>query len=171
MALPFSQSMRSLQAERGLPVTAGLIIGLFFLLLWSGWFFLAPVTRYTNGTFVGLTREGRVVADFPLEALPTIHQGQAAYIRLQPANLDLNENEADTQQRSAGAIPAIVADIIDILPEHARVTVEPQIYSSLLEGPAIGEVAIEIERVSPATLVARASGQYIDTPSLSLSPQ
>jgi hypothetical protein len=34
-----------------------------------------------------------------------------------------------------------------------------------------GRVEVEVEHLSPATLVMRASGQFLDTPPVSLSPQ
>jgi len=173
MALPFSQSTRSLQADRGTSSLVGLAIALIVLLLWALWLFGASITRYETGTIVGISREGRIVAQFSAETANQIQQGQNAYIRLQSMNV--GSAFPATSQQSGGAVPAVVANILlPISDDSFQVTLSPQddIRAFMASGqPLVGEVAVEVERVSPALLIAHASGQFIDLPSLSVSPQ
>ena len=168
MAIPFAQSMRSLHADRGTPSLAGLGIAIVLLAAWSVWFFWAPITRYETGTIVRTTRDGNVVAEFPAQALDAIAQGQTAYIRLHGALAS-----------QVGAIPALVASVIGPTSNtlntdtfQVSLFVQWDAVSAAIPAPEfVGEVEVEVESVSPATLVARASGQFVDTPSVSFSPQ
>ncbi len=169
MAIPFAQSMRSLHADRGTPSLAGLGIAIVLLAAWSAWFFWAPITRYETGTIVRTTRDGNVVAEFPAQALGAIAQGQTAYIRLH-----------DTLASQVGAIPALVSRITDPTSTplnndafQASLFVQWDPVSAAISVHELvgGAVEVEVESVSPATLVARASGQFVDTSSVSFSPQ
>lgn len=166
MALPFAQSMRSLQADRGISTTLGLATALIFILLWIAWFLWAPIARYETGSLIGVTRDGRVVALFSRGAWGELEQGQAAYVRLQP------QLERTDDHQSVETIPALVANILsDASDEPFQVSFTLLAYTPLLEGPFSGEVVVEVEQLSPATLVGRASSQFLDTPALSFSPQ
>jgi hypothetical protein len=171
MTIPFSQSMRSLQVDRGTSSRVGLVAALILLLLWAIWFFWAPITRYETGTIARIDRDGRVIATFPATALTHIWQGQRAYIR--PQGVPVDERRP---------IPAVVANLLDpIAGADFQVSFSIQwdaidtVSARLLEQAPAGEVVVEVERVSPATLVARASGQFLapgDTSgTISLSPQ
>jgi hypothetical protein len=164
MAIPFSQSLRALQADRGSSAQIGLSLALILLLVWSTWFFWAPIARYESGTIAGMTRDARVVAAFPTHVLEDIRPGQRAYLRPQGAIGD-----------AMGAIPAVVADI-DGTTAGNQIRVSFHVHweaapAGLSDSDLDGQVEVEVERVSPATLVARASGQFLDTPAVSLSPQ
>lgn len=159
--------MHSLQAERGISalIWLGLALGLFSL--WSAWFFWAPITRYETGALVDTTRDGRLVAEFPARAYDAIWQGQVAYIRPHPMH--------GTEQIVPVSFSAVVANILQPpSDDHFQITLslEPADNVEMLFAPNLtGEVVVEVEQVSPARLVARASGQFLDTPSLSFSPQ
>lgn len=168
MAIPFSQSTRALSADRGIPSIIGLIIAIALCTIWAAWFFYAPITRYATGTIVGATREGNIIAEFAAQELESIRPGQSAYIRLHGSEDSLT-----------GSILGMVSRII----EPASSQLSKDSFSVLLfaQGDVAaaeiearefaGVVEIEVETVSPAMLVARASGQFVDTPSLSLGPQ
>jgi hypothetical protein len=79
-------------------------------------------------------------------------------------------------------IPAVVANLLDpIAGTDFQVSFSIQwsaidaASTRLLEQAPAGEVVVEVERVSPATLVARASGQFLapgnSSGTISLSPQ
>ena len=175
MALPFSQSMRSLQAERGTPASVWLGVALTLFLLWSAWFFWAPITRYERGVLVGTTRDGRLVAEFPSRAYEAIWQGQDAYIRPRPLDEAQMAAGAPTPlQGTNSAIPAVVANILGPPVDglfRVSFSIQPTADTvALFAQNLAGEVAVEVERASPARLVARASGQLVDSPALSFSP-
>lgn len=184
MALPFSQSMRSLQADRGIPALVWLGVALTLFLLWIAWFFWAPITQYESGRLVGTTRDGRPVAEFPSSAYAAIRQGQDAYIRPHPlddmANTEdmgdtgLTTGAARPLQVTTAAIPAVVANILGPPSDgffRVSFSIQPTAATvALLEQNLAGEVAVEVEHASPAQLVARASGQLVDSPALSFSP-
>jgi len=159
-----------------MPALVGLGIVVVLLLLWIAWFLWAPITQYEVGTLVGTTREGRLVAEFPSHAFEAIWQGQAAYIH--PLSIEDAQTAVDGSsplQNTPVAIPAVVANILGPpANEHFRVSlsIRPNAdTAALLDNSLTGEVTVEVEQVSPAELVARASGQFINSPTLSFSPQ
>lgn len=164
MSIPFSRSMRSLNTDSFRPSLVGLFFAIVLLTAWAAWFFLARVTLYEISQTARVTKEGMVVADFPPEALGRIRPGQPALLRF---GGDVGDQ--------AGTIPAIVANVTNQARE-GRVRVELfALVDAAFPGPLqeglTGQVEIEVEHVSPATLVVRASGQFLDTPPISLSPQ
>lgn len=168
--------MRSLQTDRGIPALIWLTVALVLFLLWIAWFFWAPITRYETGTIVGTTRDGRLVAEFPSRAYEAIWQGQAAYIRPYASDNAQTAGSAPASlQNTAVAIPAVVANILGPPNEHyfrVSLSIQPDAQTTVLFQQIIpSEVAVEVAQLSPAKLVARASGQLVDSPSLSLSPQ
>ncbi|MCB0100023.1 MAG: hypothetical protein KDE46_30030 [Caldilineaceae bacterium] len=173
MALPFSQSMRSLQADRGMGTFIGLSIALLVFLLWTSWFLWAPISRYETGSLVAITGDGWIVAEFPARAWESIQQGQVAYIHITPQNASGNsQNGGGSTDNTAIIIPAIVANILGRpVNDRFQVTLAIQEYTPALERKFSGKVDVEVERVTPAILVARASGQLVDTPALSINPQ
>jgi len=164
MAIPFSQSMRSLQADRGYASLFGFGIAFVLFALWSVWFFLAPMTRYETGAIVETTRDSRVVAQFPAQAAQSVRSGQRA--RIHP-------NDAMTG--GVGMIPAVVASYVDSTPDNdlrfSFYVDWDAVPESLLAYDLSGEVAVDVERVSPATLVVRASNRLLDSSAASLNPQ
>ncbi|MEZ4663362.1 MAG: hypothetical protein R2911_37945 [Caldilineaceae bacterium] len=165
--------MRSLQADRGIGTLVGLGVALTLFLLWIIWFLWAPIARYETGVLVGITRDGWVVAEFPVAAWQSIQQGQTAFIRLDPTvAANSGQNGSSIPSQTVAAIPAIVANVLgQPTNDGFQVSFAVQEYTPALEGRIAGEVAVEIEQLTPALLVARASGQFVDTPALSLSPQ
>lgn len=164
MSIPFSRSMRSLKADSYRPSLAGLLVAMLLLIAWSGWFFLARITLQETGQIVSATGRGTVIAQFPVETLGRIHRGQSALLRLDAVTED-----------EAVPIPAIVLDVAkDTQEGQGQVEVFPLPEAAArmpLQDNLTGRVEIEVERLSPAALVVRASGQLIDTPPVSLSPR
>ena len=164
MAIPFSQSKRSLRSDRGYAVLIGMAFALGLLLLWSAWFLWAPVTRYASGSVVGTTRSGRILADFPSDATEHMRAGQNGYLR-----------PHDEIGELTGAIPVVVAEFIGPLDSGSiRVSFYvpwEALPPSLQPAALTGNIDVEVEAVSPARLVARAAGQYLDSPAISFSPQ
>jgi hypothetical protein len=164
MATPFSRTMRSLRSDSFRASLVGLFLGMLVLVLWLAWFFLARITVYETSQLATVSQAGETTADFPVTALGRILPGQSALVRL--------GGGANGVPQTA---PAIVMDVEDDT-AGGRVRVELYILempSDLVAGKAISnaQVDVEVEHVSPAVLVMRASGQFLNSPGLSLSPQ
>jgi len=171
MALPFNQSTRALQADRELAPLAIAASALVLMMLWLAWFVWAPVSLYEMGELVYVTRRGMVVASFPAQAADRLHPGQLAFLSVQDDTAPALP-PSSTQQ----TVTAIIMSV-DSAPSAAVIEV---VLSSLsAQWPALtlssgypisGSVAVEVEQVSPAQLLWRASGQGIDTSAVLLRP-
>jgi hypothetical protein len=164
VSIPFSRSMRSLYADDFRLSLLGILLAVILLLAWAAWFFLARITFYETGQIVSVNRDGTVIADFGPGALGRIQSGQSASLKFNDVSGDL-----------AQAIPSIVTDVASQVQEE-RVQVELYILGEAIalissQDNLTGQVEVKVERISPATLVMRASGLSIDSPSLSTSPQ
>lgn len=164
MAISFPQSTRALQSDRGRASLAGIIVALVFLVLWSGWFFLASITRYEEGRVVRTTRDDTVIAALPAAVALELHPGQTAFIRPQGA-----------AAADVASIPAIVADVIGVTADNQ---VEIALYvqwdvvpPSLWGQELVGTVSVAVAQRSPAMLVAHAAGQFIELPAVSVGPR
>jgi hypothetical protein len=161
VSIPFSRSMRSLNTDNYRPSLVGAVVGAVLLMAWVAWFFLARITIYETGQITSVTQAGQIVVDFPAEAHGRIQIGQSALLRFDGAVGD-----------QLGAVPAVVYEV-HTQGQDDPVQAELFALSSAvaLYDDLAGQAEIEIERPSPADLVLRASGQLIDTPPISLSPQ
>jgi hypothetical protein len=151
MAITFSRSMRSLQADRLRGLLVWLLMAMALVAAWAAWFFLAQVTLYEISQKASVTRTGSIVVDFPIKARDRIQSGQTANFR--------PKGTPDSQPIT---IPAVVMKVTP-LPQQDAVRVE-----LLLQGDDIppqagtsGQVEIEVEYVSPATLAVRAAQQFL----------
>jgi hypothetical protein len=155
--------MRSLNADSFRPSLIGLILAMILLTAWLAWFFLARIGLYEVSQTMQVTADGIVVADFSPESKDRIWPGQPALIHLDSPPEDL-----------PGTFPALVMDVTQ--PSQQQMQTELIALAApdkpiLLPQGLRGRVEVEVERVSPATLVVHATGQLLDTPSVSLSPQ
>ena len=155
MSISFSRSMRSLNADSLRPSLVGLIVAILLLTAWATWFFLAQITLYETGQIVDMTRDGTVVANFSPEAQGRIYQGQSALLRFDAAP----ENQTEP-------IPAIVTDVASAVQEdqhQVELFALPDAAAQIpLQNGLTGQVEVEIEHLSPATLVMRSSGQLLN---------
>lgn len=156
--------MRSLQADDFRLSLLGILIAVILLLAWAGWFFLARITFYETGQIVRVNRDGTIVADFGPGALGRLQRGQ-------PAQLTFDNVSGDLAQTS----PSIVIGVANQSQEN-RVQAELYILGdaialAYLYDDLTGQVEVEVERISPATLVLRAAGLSTDSPAVSHSPQ
>ncbi len=150
MSIAFSRSMRSLNADSFRPSFISLAMAIILLVAWLAWFFLGRVGFYETSQNIEATQEGTVVAYFPLDAQERIFPGQVAYLRFDGAG-----GETDV-------IPVTVFDII-AQPDQLRVQVEliplaDPTMPIVVPTEATSQVEIEIDRVSPATLVLQTAG-------------
>jgi hypothetical protein len=125
------------------------------------WFFLARVTLYENSTSLEIRPDGQVMAAFSEEGMRRIRQGQSVVVRLdQGANLPtvtIPGMVYDTQKQDGKVILLLFATD---LPEE------------LLSGNVTGRAEVEVEYVTPAQLLVRATGRYLDSSDqIPVSPQ
>ena len=159
MALSFSRSLRSLQQDSFGPTLAALIITSLLLMAWCAWFFLAKVTLYETSREFSVQRDGSLLVNFSPEALARLRPGQAATLRL--ANRVAPEGQT---------FPALVMDTPQTNDQTSQVELHVFSPEPLQPGQA-GQIQVEVEYVSPAVLVLRSAGQWVDDPKLTLSPQ
>ena len=162
MTMPFDHTVRSLRSDREWPAAVLLVAAALLLGLWVAWFVGAPLVRFESGSVIGVTRNGALIAAFPLAAQKTLQTGQLALVR--PA----------APASTTAAMPAWVA-AVQPSPEETQMLVELQPLSMARfdrnqeeSGGLVAEV--EVERISPAQWIWRASGQWIDTASVLLRP-
>jgi hypothetical protein len=150
MALSFSRSMRSLHSDSFRPSLVALSITIVLVLAWGAWLVLASVALYETSQDWQVTRDGSLIVRFPEETVARLHPGQ-------PATLTIPTGPNQPPQ----TLSAMVADIPSRTQNHlAPDTVKVALLSgSLPKDAASGELKIEVERVSPLTLLARASNQ------------
>lgn len=178
MPLPLDHSIRALQSDREWPALAILLSAGVLLVLWAFWFFAAPLARYETGTVVGMTRDRTYVANFPSTASAALLPGQMALLRWHDAG-DEQQAGAATGYGRMGGVAAMVM-LVDNSTVDGQISVElaplDELPADLSFGagptgsaPIVAEV--EVENLSPAQWVWRASGQWIDTPQVLLRPQ
>ena len=155
MSSPFSRTIRSLHADSFLSVLIGVFIALVILIAWGIWFFFAQVTLYEKSQSARITGE-IVVAEFPAQLLHNIQPTR-------PARLYLDG--AIGQQ--VGIISAVVTDVIN--PSQTEPTGQVKLFAFVdanspirLQKELTGQVEIEVEHLSPAQLVMRVSGLFVN---------
>ncbi len=145
--MPFSQTLRSLDADQVRFSIIGLIILLLLLVAWLVWFLLAPINLYETSRPVRLPLDEAVVIDFPADSLERIRPGQ-------PAMLHLDAQD----QQPATKLPAEVMDItlgdedqtqVWLLPDFD----DPFFTNAEVQERMVNRVDIEIDRISPLTLL------------------
>ncbi|MBN9391555.1 MAG: hypothetical protein J0I20_26215 [Chloroflexi bacterium] len=147
MATTFSHTLRSLRADNFRGSIWLVLLGVLALIFWFGWFFFAQILIYSTSQSASLQSSNRAVAVFPLSEVKRLHPGQTA--RLQLAGLENN-----------GTITGRVSNI-EQTAQGLQVSLDlqpaPDVPVQLQNGMS-GSVKIEVEQVSPATLVLRAIG-------------
>jgi hypothetical protein len=154
MPMTFSHSTRALQADTGHRALTTVLVTLLLLGLWSVWFGLARVPIYETTATAQLINANRARALFPINALSRIQPGQPAQLHL--------DNYPSTQ---FGHLPATVTSLHRRSQEdqvQVELTLLPALANSLPRQPGLTGVArIEVERVTPLTLMLRAAGQRL----------
>jgi multidrug resistance efflux pump len=144
--------MRSLEADGFRASVLGLLFAMLLLVLWIAWLFLGRVTCYEVSYSARLVGNSKLTADFPLTALAHVRPGQ-------PARLYLN----GFPWTRYGTIPTTVTSVSSRIHDgqaQVELAISPDSVPPIpLQHGLTGTVEIEIERVSPATLVLRAAGQ------------
>jgi hypothetical protein len=150
MSVSFPQTMRSLKSENIRPSLFALIIIILLLAGWFMWFFFANVPVYQASTDLTINREGLLVATYSKQVASKIRLGQ-------PVTLKLKQ----TTDHAAANLNGVVMDILKTTDEKYR-NVEIYLFSpeEIPSSPS-GQVMIEVDSVSPASLVVESTGQLL----------
>jgi hypothetical protein len=152
--------MRSLQLDSFRASRLGLAFALALMLGLIVWFFRAKVTLYEISTSLEVGPEGKLLAAFPKEALSRLRPGMPAILRL---------------SQGADQPPITLPAVVFNLPREGE-QVEVVVFSGALPLDAsgsrlTGQVEVEVDYVTPAELVLRASGKYLNRSQVPVSPQ
>jgi multidrug resistance efflux pump len=146
--IAFSRSMRSLHADgRSRRAIWFLLIPVAVLAAWSTWFLKSHVAHYqvTDHARLQVDQAVHVIAEFPPTALGRIRTGQPGRFRSR-----------------VGGVPIRVTSVADEVHDgyvRVELAVDQTITSIPLQQGLSGTVEIQVENVSPATLLLRAAGQ------------
>lgn len=161
MAVPFSRSLRSMKIDSFRASMIGLILAAVLVVALIAWFFLARITLYEYSTGLTISDEGRIYATFRPESMPRVRVGQSGLLRL-----ELGEEMGEV---------TLSVYVIDKQPDRNQVellVVDGDIPSGLSADELLGQVEVEAEYISPARLVMRASGQFLNSEGqVPVSPQ
>ena len=152
--------MRSLRLDSFRATRIGLVFAIIIMLALIVWFFMAKVTLYEVGSTLEWNADGKLMATFPKESLTRLRPGMPAILRL-PQGPD----------QPAITIPAVVFNLpregeqVEILVLPSQVPLDTQ------QGKLSGQVEVEVEYVTPAELVLRTSGKYLNRSQVPVSPQ
>ena len=157
MATPFERSMRSLEVSDPRKLIVALITTILLLVLWLLWFFLARITIYQISQPIDITESEVIIAKFPLEASQVLKPGQVANLIIDGnIGVDLGPISGSVAQISREAEVGIVE--VSIFMNWEQV---PQLYSLSNLVDLTGKIQIEVEQVSPATMVIRAANSAV----------
>ena len=162
MALSFTRSMRSLESDSDYFSAIMSIIVILLLIAWGVWFFGAQITLVESGQIVETATDGTILAEFPAAVGEHVYRKQPAVIRFQSA-----------EKQDIATIPAVV---LSSNPKGDLVTVllyaKPEMTTiQLFEEGLTGQVDLETDQLSPATLFGQISGQFVESPPVVLNPQ
>jgi hypothetical protein len=114
------------------------IFAMILLVAWNAWFFLAQISITEISQSASFINGSTIVADFEPPALARMALGQSAFLQLE------------------GATEPIKAIVTDVWEEQIRLIIQDD--AVLSADDSITQVDVEVEQVSPATLIMRASG-------------
>ncbi|MFO1353105.1 MAG: hypothetical protein U1F68_21480 [Gammaproteobacteria bacterium] len=163
MAIPFARSTRSLNADHYHFTLIGTVVAILLLCAWCIWFFFAQVTFFESSQEARGSDGETLVARFPKDHLHRIARGQHALFR------------PDGSAGRTPVYPALVLSVDRDTPsEWGEVTLRLRARAPEPNNPSgalTGRVEIEVERISPATIVMRSAGFGSASPPLVVSPQ
>ena len=162
MSLQFSRSLRSLKIDSFRASRVAMILAIVNMIILLAWFFLGTITLYEVSSDLRLNEDGSLDAEFSKEAVPRLYPGQSAVLRI----------DAGPDQALVTA-PALLIAIDDSSGVAQFLVMTDDVPKTALRGDLSGraEIEVEIEYVSPATLVLRASGKYLGSSQIPVSPQ
>jgi hypothetical protein len=162
VSLQFSRSLRSLKIDSFRASRVALILAIVNIIILLVWFFLGRITLYEVSADLSLSEDERLEAVFSQEALARLYPGQSAILRF----------DAGPDQPLV-TIPALLVDVDKNTRVAQFLIVGDDLPSNVMTGDLEGkaEIEVEVEYVSPAALVIRASGKYLGSSQIPVSPQ
>jgi hypothetical protein len=160
VSLQFSRSMRSLRIDSYRASQIGLLLAILNVLALIVWFFMGRVTLYETSDTVYLDESQRLLAEFQPEALDRIREGQAAILRLDSG-----------QGQPPLSIPVLVYGVDSESRQVELYVLNGDVPLDTLQGKLKGQVQVEVEHVAPVALVLRASGKFLNSQEIPVSPQ
>jgi len=160
VSIQFSRSVRALRLDSFRATRIGLVIAVLIMLALILWFFQAKVTLYEVSTTLETKPDGMILATFPSEARTRLRPGMPAILRL-PQGAD----------QPSMTLPAVVWNLSS---ENEQVEILLLTGGEALgsqQGKLTGQVDVEIEYITPAALVLRTSGKFLNRSQLPISPQ
>jgi hypothetical protein len=152
--------MRSLRIDSFRASQIGLVLAILNVLALIVWFFVGQVTLYESSDALRIDEEQRILAEYPVDTIDRIRSGQAAILRL-----DLGQGQPPV---------TFPVSVYAVDPESGLVELYPlsgALSLDTLHGKLKGQVQVEVEHVTPATLVLRASGKILNRQEIPVSPQ
>jgi len=183
MATPFSRTIRSLSTDNYYISLVGLGAAILLALIWTHWFITTPIVSYEISEQVyvtskesltslfpstrGVTKKVQVIrqriiyAEFQNEAIEKIRSGQAAFVHIFGNSRPISATVVNVIYPTVGSSKGTVV---------LQASIDAAKPNPFFDGEG-GKVQIEVEHITPATFVLRASGLLTETPPLSVSPQ
>jgi hypothetical protein len=142
MNTTFARTLRALDADDFRMSNVVLALAAVLLGAWTWWLFAGRVAQYETSTSVRV-EPNRFVATFPARVLDHVRPGQPATVELDGV-----------------AVPAKVAAIgMDAATSQVQVILLAATERAAPASAKSAEASVEVESVSPATLVLRAIGR------------
>ena len=160
MSIPFSRSMRSLQVDSYRASLVGILLASAVMLALVVWFFSARITLFEVSQSVSMTEDGRLMGRFSAESMARLRQGQPAVLRVTVGS-----------DQSVTPLPAMVFTIQPGSNDVEIILTTNEVPENLLAQGFKGQVQVEAEYVTPAVLVMRAMGKYLNRQQIPVSPQ
>lgn len=161
MSIQFSRSMRSLSLDSYRASQIAMLLATILMLALILWFLLAKVTIYESSASVSLTEDGRIIAVFRPESMRRIAPGQEGYLRL--------NTRAD---QPVASYPAVVVSTSRENNEAEFFVYPGENSQDFQPGKLDGRIDVAAETITPARLVLRATGRYLDqSPLNTTTPQ
>jgi hypothetical protein len=137
-----------------------LLVAILLMGVLLAWFFLAKVTLYENSRSLTISEEGRVIATFSPEGQRRLRQGQYVVLRLNTG-----------PDQPALALPAMVYYLRSDTDQVELILLTNDVPPDLLSGKISGRAEVEVEYLTPAQLLVRATGKYLNEGDIPVSPQ
>lgn len=162
MSLQFSRSLRSLNIDSYRTSRVALILAIINMIILLGWFAFGTVTLYEIGSEIRLSEDGSLAAKFPIEAVARLVPGQSGVLRIDAG-----------QDQPLITAPVLLIDVDKNTGEATFLLMSDDLPESVLSADlsSKAELEVEVEYVSPLTLVMRASGKYLGGRQIPVSPQ
>jgi hypothetical protein len=152
--------MRALRLDSFRATRIGLIFAILVMLALIVWFFLAKVTLYEVSNSLELIADGKILVAFPKEARSRLRPGMPAILRLSQGS-----------DQPVLTLPAVVWDLPQGQEQVEILVLSDGLPLDAQQGELLGQVDVEVEYITPAELVLRTSGKFLNRSQLPVSPQ